>query len=91
VKIFLIAPTLWVAFMKSKFELFVIEKVKARRQELNISQKELANLMDLSIGFVGKIESPKYPSSWNLDHINKLAIILKCSPKDFLPDSPNRE
>jgi len=72
--------------MKSKIEMFVIEKVKEKRQLLNISQKELANLMDLSIGFVGKIESPKYPSSWNLDHINKLSEILKCSPKDFLPE-----
>lgn len=72
--------------MKSKFELYVIERVKERRQELDISQQNLAHLMDLSIGFVGKIESPKYPSSWNLDHLNKLAQILKCSPKDFLPE-----
>jgi transcriptional regulator with XRE-family HTH domain len=72
--------------MKSKFELFVIEKVKERRQALNISQQKLAYLMDLSIGFVGKIESPKYPSCWNLDHLNILAEILKCSPKDFLPE-----
>ncbi len=77
--------------MKSKFEMFVINKVKARRQELDISQKELANLMELSIGFVGKIESPKYPSSWNLDHLNKLSEILKCSPKDFLPEKSIKE
>ena len=72
--------------MKSKFELYVIEKVKQRRQELGISQQQLAYLMDLSIGFVGKIESPKYPSKWNLDHINKLADVLQCSPRDFLPE-----
>lgn len=77
--------------MKSKFELYVIGKVKQRRQELDISQQQLAHLMDLSIGFVGKIESPKYPSSWNLDHLNKLADILKCSPKDFLPDKHIRQ
>ena len=72
--------------MKSKFELYVIGKVKQRRQELGISQQQLAYRMDLSIGFIGKIESPKYPSKWNLDHLNKLADILKCSPKDFLPE-----
>lgn len=72
--------------MKSKIELFVIERVKERRQELNISQQQLSYLMDLSIGFIGKIESPKYPSCWNLDHLNKLAEVLNCSPKDFLPD-----
>ena len=74
--------------MKSKIELFVIDKVKHRRQELNISQIQLSYLMDLSIGFIGKIESYKYPTSWNLDHLNKLAEILNCSPKDFLPDEP---
>jgi transcriptional regulator with XRE-family HTH domain len=74
--------------MKSKFELYVIGMVKQRRQELNISQLQLSYLMDLSIGFIGKIESPKYPSSWNLDHLNKLAVILHCSPKDFMPDKP---
>ena len=73
--------------MKSKFELYVIGEVKKRRQEKDISQQQLAYLMDLSIGFIGKIESPKYPSSWNLDHINKLADILECSPKDFLPNN----
>ena len=72
--------------MKSKFELYVVAKVKQRRQELDISQAQLAYLMDLSIGFIGKIESPKYPTCWNLDHINKLAEILKCSPKDFMPE-----
>jgi transcriptional regulator with XRE-family HTH domain len=72
--------------MKSKFEMYIIDKVKQRRQELGISQQQLAYLMDLSIGFIGKIESPKYPSSWNLDHLNKLSEILKCSPKEFLPE-----
>jgi len=74
--------------MKSVFELFVIEQVKLKRQELGISQKELAYRMDLSIGFIGKIESPKYTTKWNLDHLNKLAAILHCSPRDFLPKEP---
>jgi transcriptional regulator with XRE-family HTH domain len=72
--------------MKSKFELYIIDKVKQRRQELGISQQQLAYRMDLSIGFIGKIESPKYSSKWNLDHLNKLAEVLNCSPKDFLPE-----
>lgn len=77
--------------MKSRFEASVIESVKQRRQFLNISQKELAFLMDLSIGFIGKIESHKYPTKWNLDHLNKLAEILDCSPKDFLPEKSIKE
>ena len=73
--------------MKSQFELSVIENVKLKRQNLNISQKELAFLMDLSIAFVGRIESPRTPAKWNLDHLNKLAELFNCSPKDFIPDN----
>jgi len=72
--------------MKSQFELCVIENVRLRRQSLNLSQKELAFLLDVSIGFVGRVESTKFPAKWNLDHINKLAEILNCSPKDFIPE-----
>jgi transcriptional regulator with XRE-family HTH domain len=72
--------------MKSQFELSVIEKVKLKRESHNVSQKQLAYLMDLSVGFIGRVESPKFPAKWNLDHINKLAEIFDCSPKDFLPD-----
>lgn len=72
----------------TKFENYIIQKVKARRQELKISQKNLAYLLDFSIGFIGKIESPKYDTKWKLDHLNELAKVLKCSPKDFLPNKP---
>jgi len=72
--------------MKSAIDLYVIGKVKARRTELNLSQAELARLLDVSIGFIGMAESSKYDTRYNLQHLNKLADILKCSPKDFLPD-----
>lgn len=77
--------------MKSQFEMLVVELVKSKRQSQNISQKELAFLMDLSIGFVGRVESPKFPAKWNLDHLNKLAEVLECSPKDFIPDNVVKE
>lgn len=72
----------------TKFENYIIQKVKKRRQELKISQKNLAFMLDFSIGFIGKIESPKYSTKWKLDHLNELAKVLKCSPKDFLPEKP---
>ncbi len=58
------------------------------RLEKNISQVALANELDMSPGFIGKIESRKYPSHYNIKHLNNLAKILGCSPKDFLPDNP---
>jgi transcriptional regulator with XRE-family HTH domain len=74
--------------LKSEIELFAISKAKSLREQANITQSELAFKLDVSNGFVGQVESSNSPSKYNLDHIDKLAVIFKCSPKDFLPDTP---
>lgn len=73
--------------LKSEIELFVISKVKALREKANFSQSELAVLLNVSNGFIGQVESSNHPSKYNLDHIDKLAVIFNCSPKDFLPET----
>jgi transcriptional regulator with XRE-family HTH domain len=73
--------------VKSAIELFVISKAKALRERANLSQSELAFKLDVSNGFIGQVESPNSPSKYNLDHIDKLAVIFGCSPKDFLPET----
>lgn len=72
----------------SKIEQHVINAVKEKRIEKGISQKELAYLLDVSIGYIGHIENPKFRAKYNLNHINELAKIFDCSPKDFLPEQP---
>ena len=74
--------------MKTKIDLYVIARVKEKRVEKNISQAELANELGMSVGFIGKVESPKYPSHYNIKHLNQLAKILDCSPQEFLPKRP---
>lgn len=74
--------------MKSKIELFVIEKVKERRLELDISQRYLADCMNVSHSFIQQIEDPTIDTAYNLDHLNEIAKILKCSLKNFMPEKP---
>jgi len=74
--------------MKSKIDQFVINKVREMRTEKGISQADLASELSMSVGFIGKVESMKYPSHYNLKHLNQLAKILGCSPQDFLPKKP---
>jgi len=74
--------------MKSKIDQYVINKVKERRLEKNVSQADLAFELGMSVGFIGKVESSKYPSHYNIKHLNQLAKILECSPQDFLPKKP---
>ena len=73
---------------KSKIDIFVIEQVKIKRLGKNMSQADLAFELGVSVGFIGKVESPNYPSHYNIRHLNQLAKILKCSPQDFLPKKP---
>jgi len=76
---------------KTKFELAVIDKVKAMRISKNLSQDDIAVIINKSRGFVGQIESPNSGSKYNLNHLNLLAKGMNCSPKDFMPDGTVKE
>lgn len=70
----------------SPIEQYVIDKVREMRIAKGISQRELADLLDISNGFIGMAESTKKRAKYNLQHINDIAKVFKCSPKDLLPD-----
>ena len=70
----------------TEVEQYVIDAVREMRLKKGVSQKEWANLLDVSIGFIGDVESPRSRAKYNLNHINALAKIFDCSPRDFLPE-----
>ena len=76
------------ANLKTHIEAYVIGKVKEKRELAKLSQSELAVRLDVSNGFIGQAESSNSPTKYNLNHLNKLALIFKCSIKDFLPEQP---
>ena len=58
---------------------------------MGITQENLAFSLGFeSQGYISKIEStnPNYDDSYNINHLNEIAKILKCSPKDFWPEMP---
>lgn len=69
----------------TEIENFVINAVKEMRLQKGISQAGLAHLMEVSEGFIGNVESPNYRAKYNINHLNELAKIFECSPRDFLP------
>jgi transcriptional regulator with XRE-family HTH domain len=71
---------------KTKFEMAVVDKVRQMRIKKKFSQDDLAAFLNTSRGFIGQVESPNFPSKYNLNHLNKLAEEIGCSPKDFIPD-----
>ena len=74
--------------MKSKIELYTIEKVKERREQLDMKLTYFADCMNMSHQFISKIEDCDTDKAYNLDHLNDIAVILECSIKDFFPDKP---
>jgi len=72
----------------SKIEKFVIAKVKEKRETAGLTQIVLSQKLNMSDSFVGHVETPRRRAKYNINHINALAKIFKCSPKDFFPDKP---
>ena len=73
---------------KTEIELFIITRVKELRLKAGLSQAQLAIELDISIGFLGNVESPNHRAKYNLNHLNKLAKVLNCSFADFFPEKP---
>ncbi|MCB0536877.1 MAG: helix-turn-helix transcriptional regulator [Ignavibacteriae bacterium] len=71
--------------MLSEIDIYVINKVKEIRISKNFSQAELAHMIGVSSGFIGKVESLKYNSKYNLKLINKISKAFDISPKELLP------
>lgn len=74
--------------LKNKIDWYIINQVKEIRIARGIQQDDIAIHLNVTNGFIGQIESPNYRSKYNSSHLNELAKLLKCSPKDFWPEKP---
>lgn len=53
-----------------------------------MTQASLSHALNMADSFVSNVESLKRRDKYNVNHLNQLAKIFKCSPKDFLPEKP---
>ena len=67
-------------------DLFVIQKVIEKREARDMTQEALSISLNYSMSYINKFEKGK--KKFNISHLNEIAKILKCSPKDFLPEDP---
>lgn len=72
--------------MVEEIDKYIIQKVKDKRLEKGFSQSRLAFELDQSNSFIKKVESGKYGKKYNVAHLNRIAIILDCSIRDFFPE-----
>lgn len=70
---------------KSKFEWLIVINIKAIRGENKKTQRDIAECLNVSAGYIGQIESQNNRSMYSYDQLNELAKYFKCSPRDFIP------
>lgn len=73
---------------KTTFEMEVVSRVREMRIKKGFTQENIATILSLSIGFIGQIESKNSPSTYNLNHLNRLAYEMDCLLSDFIPINP---
>jgi transcriptional regulator with XRE-family HTH domain len=71
-----------------KIERYIILRVKELREEKNITQEQLSLAIGRNITFISQIEAPSKKAKYNIIHLNLIAKVLECSPKDFWPENP---
>lgn len=59
--------------MKTRYQIRVIGRVKTLRLSNNVTQKELADILGMSIGHIGNIESEKFANKYTLPQLRKIA------------------
>jgi ribosome-binding protein aMBF1 (putative translation factor) len=74
--------------MLTEIEIYIIQRVKEMREVQGITQMDLSLRLGKGVGFIGDIEAPSKTAKYNIKHLNELAKIFGCSPKDFWPETP---
>lgn len=72
--------------MRTYIEQYVVDQVRKLRNEKGMSQREFADIINLSAGYVGDIEAGRKGAKYNLNHIYEISKVFKISPRLFLPD-----
>lgn len=76
---------------KNLLEIYIVDIVKIKRKVLKLSQEDIAKKLNVSVGYIGQIESIKLKSMYSYTQLNQLAILFNCSPKDFMPEKAIKE
>lgn len=58
---------------KSECQIEIINRIRLLRLANNVSQMSLANILDISSGLIGNIESPKFQHKYTLKQLYAIA------------------
>ena len=72
--------------MLTKVEQYAIDRVRDRRNQLGLTQDDLAIKSGYSSGFIATVKEEKKGKKYNLNNLLAFAKAMKCSPRVFLPE-----
>lgn len=64
---------------KTDFQIDIINRIRQLRTENDISQIKLANIIDVSTGQIGNIESPKFQHKYTLKQLYQISKFFNVS------------
>jgi Helix-turn-helix. len=73
---------------KTEIEAVIVDLVRKKRESLKKRQKDISQILGVTVGYIGQIESTKSKSMYSYDQLNLIAKEFGCSPKDFMPEKP---
>ena len=73
---------------KNKVDWYIVNKVREMRTDRGYTQVDLADHLSVSAAYIGQVESPNTRAKYKTFHLNEIAKLFKCSPKDFWPERP---
>ena len=73
---------------KNNVDWYIVNKVREIRTKKGYSQEDLAAHLNISASYIGQVESPNFRAKYKTLHLNELAKLFGCSPRDFWPEKP---
>lgn len=74
--------------LKSAVEWNIVINTRTIRKKFKKTQRDIANILSVSSGYIGQIESENFPAMYSYDQLNELAKFFNCSMRDFMPERP---
>lgn len=76
--------------MRTYIDKAIIDNVRKKRKELNISQRKLAVIIGTNYSFVWKVENEKYDCKYSAYQLYLIAEDFDCSVAELFP-APNKK
>jgi transcriptional regulator with XRE-family HTH domain len=70
---------------KEPIDWYIVSQIRDLRHRNGLTQTDLAIALNVSVGFIGQVESVNHSAKYNIYHLCKLSQLFNCSMRNFFP------